>query len=126
MSKIGRSGRSGRSTICCQQFGLECQRLEEVKEVEEVRFVASNLGLSAKVWKKWKKYDLLPAMWACVSKIERSGRSTICCQQLTPECQRLIDVEGVEEVRFVASNLGLSVKDWKKWRKYDLLPAIWA
>ena len=63
----GRSGRSGRSTICCQQFGLECQRLEEVEEVEEVRFVASNLGLSVKDWKKWKKwtkYDLLPAIWA--------------------------------------------------------------
>ena len=53
--------------ICCQQFGLECQRLEDVEEVEEVRFVASNLGLSVKVWKKtekWKKYDLLPAIWA--------------------------------------------------------------
>ena len=35
-------------------------------------------------------------------------------------------MEEVEEVRFVASNLGLSVKDWKKWKKYDLLPAIWA
>ena len=65
MSKIGRSGksgRSGRSTICSLQFGPECQGLEEV---EEVRFVASNLGLSVngwKKWKKWKKYDLLPAI----------------------------------------------------------------
>ena len=50
MSKIGRSGRS---TILCQQFGLECQRLEEVEEVKEVE-----------KWKKWKKYDLLPAIWA--------------------------------------------------------------
>ena len=61
------SGRSGRSTICCQQFGLECRTLEEVEEVEEVRFVASNVGLSVKdwkKWKKWKKYDLLPATWA--------------------------------------------------------------
>ena len=67
MSKVGRSGRSGRSTICCQQFGLECQRLEKVEkveEVEEVRFVACNLGLNVKDWKKWKKYDLLPAIWA--------------------------------------------------------------
>ena len=50
--------------ICCQQFGLECQRLEEVEEVEEVRFVASNLGLSVKDWRKWKKHDVLPAIWA--------------------------------------------------------------
>ena len=86
--------------------------------MEEVRFVASNFGLSVKdwkKWKKWKKYDLLPAIWACVSKIGRSGRSgrsTICCQQFGLECQRLEEVEEVEEVRFVASNLGLSVKDW--------------
>ena len=59
----------------------------------------------------------------------RSGRSTICCQQFGLECQRLEELEEVEEVRFVASNLGLSVKDLekgKKWKKYDLLPAIWA
>ena len=63
--------------------------------MEEVRFVASNLGLSVKDWKKWKK-----------------------CQQFGLECQRLEEVEEVEEVRFVASNLGLSVKDWKKWKKW--------
>ena len=58
---------NGRSTICCQQFGLACRRLEEVEEVGEVRFVAGNLGLSVKdwkKWKKWKKYDLLPAIRA--------------------------------------------------------------
>ena len=84
-----------------------------MEEVEEVRFVASNLGLS-------------------VNDRVGSGRSTICCQQFGLECQRLEEVEEVEEVvevRFVASNLGLSVehwKKWKKWKKYDLLPAIWA
>ena len=77
MSKIGRSGKSGRSTICCQQFGLECQRFEEVEEVEEVRFVASNLGLSVKDW----------------IGSERNGRSTICCQQFGHECQRLDESE---------------------------------
>ena len=87
-----------------------------MQEVEEVRYVASNLGLSVKDW----------------IGSERNGRSTICCQQSGLECQRLEELEEVqevEEIRFVASTLGLSVKDWKKWKKwkkYDLLPAIWA
>ena len=69
--------------------------------MEEVRFVASNLGLSVKDCKK----------------IRSSKISTICCQQFGLVCQRLEEVEEVEEVRFVASNLGLSVKNWKKWKK---------
>ena len=50
-------------------------------------------------------YDLSPKM----------GRSTICCQQFVLDCQRW------KEVRFVANNLCLIVKDGKK---YDLLPAV--
>ena len=83
--------------------------MEEVEEVDEVRFVASNLGLSVKGWKKTK--------------------NATCCQQSGLECQKKEEVEEVEEMRFVASNLGLSVKDWKKWkkcRKYHFSPSIWA
>ena len=40
-------------------------------------------------------------------------RNTICCQQFVLDCQRW------EEVRFVATNLCLIVKDGKK---YDMLP----
>ena len=69
-----------------------------------VRFVA----------KDGKKYDLLPAICARLSKMERS---TICCQQFVLDCQRW------EEVRFVASSLSLIVKDGKK---YDLLPPMCA
>ena len=57
-------------------------------------------------------YDLLPAICAGLSK---TVRSRICGQQLVLDCQRW------EEVRFVASNLCLIVKDGKK---YDLLPPM--
>ena len=85
-----------RCTICRQRW-------------EEVRFVASNLCL---IVKDGKKYDLLPAVCALLSKM---GRSTICCQQFVLDCQRW------EEVRFVATNVCLILKDGEK---YDLLPPI--
>ena len=102
-----RVSKMGKSTICCHQFVLECQRREEV------RFVATSLQCS--MVKDGKKYDLLPPVCARLSKM---GRSTICCHQFVLDCQRW------EEVRFVATSLRSSiVKDRKK---YDLLPPVCA
>ena len=68
MSKIGRSGGS---TICCQQYGLDCQRLEDVEEVEEVRFVViccQQFGLECQRLEDLEEVeeveDLLQAIWA--------------------------------------------------------------
>ena len=104
-----------------------------MEEVEEVRFVASNLGLSVKDWigsgRSGRSTIVASNLGLSVKDwigSGRSGRSMICCQQFGLECQRWEEVEEVEEMRFVASNLGLSVKHSKKWKKYDLLPAIWA
>ena len=68
-----------RCTICRQRW-------------EEVRFVASNLCL---IVKDGKKYDLLPAVCALLSKM---GRSTIYCHPCVLDSQRW------GEVRFVAAN----------------------
>ena len=104
----------GRSTICCHQFALDCQRWEEVRFVatslcstvgrsticpvcaerwEKVRFVATSLQCS--VVKDGKKFDLLPPVCA---RLPKMGRSTIGCHQFV-------------------------LKDGKK---YDLLPAVCA
>ena len=104
----------GRSTICCHQFVLDCQRWEEVRFVatslcstvgrsticpvcaerwEKVRFVATSLQCS--IVKDGKKFDLLPPVCA---RLPKMGRSTIGCHQFV-------------------------LKDGKK---YDLLPAVCA
>ena len=67
-----------------------------MEEVEEVRFVASNLGLrveDSKTWKKWKKYDLLQAIVGNLGFSVKDWKKWKTC---------------------------------RKWKKYDLLPAIWA
>ena len=124
----------GRSTICCHQLVLECQRWEKV------RFVATSLCS-----KMGRSYDLLPPVCARLSKM---GKSTICCHQFA-----VLDCQRWEEVRFVATSLCSSVKDGKsdllppacaglpkkgrstfcchqfvldfqRWEKYDLLPPV--
>ena len=81
----------GRSTICCHEFALDCQRWEKVRFIhnslcskppvcaerwEEVRFVATSL---CSIVKDGKKYDLLPPV--CGARLSKIGRSTICCHQ---------------------------------------------
>eukprot|EP00439_Symbiodinium_sp_Y106_P065243 s7855_g10.t1 len=92
-----RLSKMGRSTICCHQFVLDCQRWEKVRffatslcsldkdkkkydllppvcaqRWEEVRFVATSLRCS--IVKDGKKYEKLPPVCAPFSKM---GRSTI-------------------------------------------------
>ena len=127
LSKMGRStillptvcarlSKMGGSTFCCHQSivkdGKKYGLLPPVcaQRWEEVRFVATSLCLSVQ---DGKKYDLLPPV--CGAGLSKMGRSTICCHQFVPDCQRW------EEVRFVATSLCSIVKDWKK---YDLLPPV--
>ena len=109
----------GRSTICCHQLVLDCQKWEKVRFVatslcsivkdgkkydllppvfaqrwEEVRFVATSLS---SIVKDGKKYYLLPPVCCRLSKM---GRSTICCHQFA-----VLDCQRWEEVRFVATSL---------------------
>eukprot|EP00439_Symbiodinium_sp_Y106_P062302 s7855_g9.t1 len=132
-----RLSKMGRSTICCHQIVLDCQRWEKV------RFVATSWRRS--IAKDGKKYDLLPPVCARVSKM---GRCTICCHQFVLDCQRwekvrfvatslcsevgrkttcchqfVLDCRRWEEVRFGATSLCSIVKDGKK---YDLLPPVCA
>ena len=100
-----RLSQKGRSTICCQQFVLDCHRREER------RFVATNL---CSIVTEGKKHDLLPPICAPLSQ---KGRSTICCHQFVLDCHRR------EEVRFVAT-WAQEVREW-----LDLFappPARWA
>ena len=86
-----RVSKMGRSTICCHEFALDCQRWEKVRFIhnslcskppvcaerwEEVRFVATSL---CSIVKDGKKYDLLPPV--CGARLSKIGRSTICCHQ---------------------------------------------
>ena len=100
-----RLSKMGRSTICCHQFVLDCQRWEEG------RFVATSL---CSIVKDGKKYNLLPRVCARLSKM---GKSTIYSQQFA-----VLDGQRWEKVRFVATSLRCSVV--KDGKKYDLLPPV--
>ena len=90
-----RLSKMGRSTICCHEFALDCQRWEKVRFIhnsfavldgqrwEKVRFVATSLRCS--VVKDGKKYVLLPPV--CGARLSKMGRSSICCHQFVLECQ---------------------------------------
>ena len=120
----------GRSTICCHQFVLDCQRWEEA------RFVATSLCSIVKDGKKYdflppvcahltkirrsticchqfvlkggKKYDLLPPV--CGARLSKMGRSTICCHQFVLHFQRW------EEVRFCCQQFVLDCERWEEAR----------
>ena len=105
---------------------FDYQRWKEIR-FEEIRFIATN---SRSIVKDGKIYDLMPPIFAWLTKMERN---TIWSHKIVLHCQIW------QDENFIVANLCSVFKDGKKYdllspiciwfikdgKKHELLPPIW-